>query len=172
MVELLSFHISRFLRERGEYERTLPPALLVFSPSPSALLAPLSEEDEEHCFRTRSNVGTPMLGVGEPIVFPVIKNQENAFGRGITIGRTGNNDVVLDDGTVSRFHAWFQREDDGRHLLTDAGSKNGSFLAGVRLVPRRPVQVPDGARLRFGQVEVVFFLAEGFVKLLAKRQGP
>jgi pSer/pThr/pTyr-binding forkhead associated (FHA) protein len=112
-----------------------------------------------------------MLGVGEPIVFPVVKNQENAFGRGITVGRTGNNDVVLDDGTVSRFHAWFQRETDGRYTLTDAGSKNGSFVAGVRLTPRRPSPIADGTRLRFGQVELTFYLASGFTKVLARRLG-
>jgi pSer/pThr/pTyr-binding forkhead associated (FHA) protein len=171
MVELLSLHISRFQRERGEYGRALPPALLVFTPSPLAALTTEPEEEEDHCFRTRSSVGTPMLGVGEPIVFPIVKNQENAFGRGITVGRTGNNDVVLDDGTVSRFHAWFQREPDGRLYLADAGSKNGSFLAGVRMPPRRPAPLTDGCRLRFGQVEVSFYLPDGFLKLLARRHG-
>jgi hypothetical protein len=170
MVELLSLHISRFQRERAEYERTLPPAVLVFMPVPAALLG--SEEEEHHHFRTLTSVATPMLGVGEPIVFPVVKNQENAFGRGITVGRTGNNDVVLDDGTVSRFHAWFQRESEGRYVLTDAGSKNGSFVGGVRLAPRRPSPVVDGTRLRFGQVEVTFYLASGFTKVLARRPAP
>src|SRR3712207_3012192 len=132
MVELLSLHIGRFQRERADYERTLPAAVLVFSPAPSMVGASEGDQDEtHHHFKTLTNVSTPMLGVGEPIVFPVVKNQENAFGRGITVGRTGNNDVVLDDGTVSRFHAWFQRETDGRYTLTDAGSKNGSFVAGV-----------------------------------------
>ena len=171
MVELLSLHISRFQRERAEYERTLPPALLVFTPAPSAAKVLEEEEEEQHHFRTLTTVPTPMLGVGEPIVFPVTKNQENAFGRGITVGRTGNNDVVLDDGTVSRFHAWFHREPDGRYVLTDAGSKNGSFVGGVRLTPRRPAPVPDGARLRFGQVEVTFYLASGFTKVLSRRGG-
>jgi pSer/pThr/pTyr-binding forkhead associated (FHA) protein len=170
MVELLSLHISRFQRERGEYERTLPPAVLVFTPV--STLPPALEEDEHHHFRTLTSVDTPMLGVGEPIVFPVIKNQENAFGRGITVGRTGNNDVVLDDGTVSRFHAWFQRETDGRYSVTDAGSKNGSFLSGVRLTPRRAAPVTDGSRLRFGHVELTFYLSSGFAKLLARRPGP
>ncbi|HEX8440841.1 FHA domain-containing protein [Archangium sp.] len=170
MVELLSLHISRFQRERADYERTLPPAVLVFTPAPIAAMA-VGDEDEHHHFRTLTSVETPMLGVGEPIVFPVVKNQENAFGRGITVGRTGNNDVVLDDGTVSRFHAWFQRETDGRYVLTDAGSKNGSFVAGVRLAPRRPSPVVDGARLRFGQVEVTFYLASGFTKVLSRRMG-
>ena len=170
MVELLSLHISRFQRERAEYERTLPPALLVFTPVPIGSLG--SEEEEHHHFRTLTNVSTPMLGVGEPIVFPVVKNQENAFGRGITVGRTGNNDVVLDDGTVSRFHAWFQCETGGRYVLTDAGSKNGSFVGGVRLAPRRPSPVVDGTRLRFGQVDVTFYLASGFTKVLARRTVP
>ena len=174
MVELLSLHIGRFQRERADYERTLPAAVLVFSPAPSTLEALEGEEDDEthHHFKTLTNVSTPMLGVGEPIVFPVVKNQENAFGRGITVGRTGNNDVVLDDGTVSRFHAWFQRETDGRFILTDAGSKNGSYVGGVRLTPRRPSPVVDGARLRFGQVEVTFYLASGFTKVLSRRFGP
>lgn len=170
MVELLSLHISRFQRERSEYERTLPPAVLVFTPVPTVPTA--ADEDEHHHFRTLTSVETPMLGVGEPIVFPVIKNQENAFGRGITVGRTGNNDVVLDDGTVSRFHAWFQRETEGRYILTDAGSKNGSFVSGVRLMPRRATPVMDGSRLRFGQVELTFYLASGFSKLLARRPAP
>lgn len=171
MVELLSLHIGRFQRERAEYERTLPPALLVFSPA-SAATPPLDEDEELHHFRTLTSVSTPMLGVGEPIVFPIIKNQENAFGRGITVGRTGNNDVVLDDGTVSRFHAWFQRETGGRFILTDAGSKNGSFVGGVRLTPRRPSPISDGTRLRFGQVDVTFYLASGFTRVLARRFGP
>lgn len=174
MVELLSLHIGRFQRERADYERTLPAAVLVFSPAPAVLSTPDGDDDDEthHHFKTLTNVSTPMLGVGEPIVFPVVKNQENAFGRGITVGRTGNNDVVLDDGTVSRFHAWFQRETDGRFILTDAGSKNGSFVGGVRLTPRRPSPIADGTRLRFGQVEVTFYLASGFTKVLSRRLGP
>ena len=170
MVELLSLHIGRFQRERGEYERTLPPALLLFTPAPSG--AQESDGNEEHHFRTLTSVATPMLGVGEPIVFPVVKNQENAFGRGITVGRTGNNDVVLDDGTVSRFHAWFQREPDGGFVLTDAGSKNGTFVAGVRLVPRRATALVDGTRVRFGHVDLTFYLASGFTKVLARKGAP
>ncbi|ATB34346.1 FHA domain-containing protein [Melittangium boletus] len=171
MVELLSLHIGRFHKERADYERTLPPAVLVFMPPP-VVAQVLDEREERHQFRTLTSVVTPMLGVGEPVVFPVTKNQENAFGRGITVGRTGNNDVVLDDGTVSRFHAWFQREPDGGYLLTDAGSKNGSYVAGVRLVPRRATALADGTRLRFGQVELTFYLASGFTKVLARRPGP
>ncbi|MFP2931597.1 FHA domain-containing protein [Pyxidicoccus sp. 3LG] len=170
MSELLSAHVSRYLRNRGEFERNLPPALLVFSPSP---VARATEGDEEYRLKTVTNAGTPTLGASEVVVFPLLKSRTNAFGRGITVGRTGNNDVVLDDGSVSRFHAWFGREEGQEgFLLTDAGSKNGSWVGGARLTPRKPVAVEDGARLRFGQVEVAFYTASSFVRMLAVRMAP
>ncbi|MCY1022204.1 FHA domain-containing protein [Pyxidicoccus sp. MSG2] len=170
MSELLTAHVSRYLRNRGEFERGLPPALLVFTPS---ALAPGMLGDEEYRMKTVTNAGAPTLGASEALAFPVVKSRTNAFGRGITVGRTGNNDVVLDDGSVSRFHAWFSREEGQEgFLLTDAGSKNGSWVGGVRLTPRRAVSVEDGARLRFGQVEVAFYTASGFVRMLAMRMAP
>ncbi|MCE9673514.1 FHA domain-containing protein [Myxococcus stipitatus] len=170
MPELLSAHVSRYLRNRGDLERHLPPGLLVFSPVPAP--EPVGEQ-EEYRLKTVTNAGPPTLGASEPVVFSVVKSRTNAFGRGITVGRTGNNDVVLDDGSVSRFHAWFAR-DEARSgiLLTDAGSKNGSFLGGVRLTPRKPVLLEDGARLRFGQVELAFHTPSGFVRMLAARMAP
>ncbi|QSQ25276.1 FHA domain-containing protein [Pyxidicoccus parkwayensis] len=170
MSELLSAHVSRFLRNRGEFERSLPPALLVFTPAPLSR-GPLSEE--EYRMKTVTNAGTPTLGASEAVVFPVLKSRTNAFGRGVTVGRTGNNDVVLDDGSVSRFHAWFSREEgQPGFLLTDAGSKNGSWVGGARLTPRKAAPVEDGARLRFGQVEVAFYTASGFARMLAVRMAP
>ncbi|MBZ4423055.1 FHA domain-containing protein [Myxococcus sp. RHSTA-1-4] len=170
MSELLSTHASRFLRNRGEFQRGLPPALLVFTPSP---LTRGCQLEEEYRLKTVTNAGAPTLGVSESVVFPVVKSRTNAFGRGITVGRTGNNDVVLEDGSVSRFHAWFTREEGQEGLLlTDAGSKNGSWVGGARLTPRRAVPVEDGARLRFGQVEVAFYTASGFVRMLSVRMAP
>ncbi|AGC46176.1 FHA domain-containing protein [Myxococcus stipitatus DSM 14675] len=170
MPELLSAHVSRYLRNRGDLERRLPPALLVFTP---ALAGERVEEQEEYRLKTVTNAGPPTLGATEPVVFSVLKSQTNAFGRGVTVGRTGNNDVVLDDSSVSRFHAWLARdESQAKFLLTDAGSKNGSWLGGVRLTPRKAVSVEDGVRMRFGQVELVFYTPSGFVRMLAARMAP
>lgn len=170
MPELLSAHVSRYLRNRGDLERHLPPGLLVFSPSPPVESV---ADQEEYRLKTVTNAGPPTLGANEPVVFPVLKSRTNAFGRGITVGRTGNNDVVLDDGSVSRFHAWIARDEaQAAFLLTDAGSKNGSWLGGVRLTPRKPVLLEDGVRLRFGQVELAFYTASGFVRMLAVRMAP
>jgi DNA ligase (NAD+) len=45
----------------------------------------------------------------------------------ITIGRTSNNDVVINDSSVSRLHAYVRREGD-KWVVADAGSKNGTKL--------------------------------------------
>ncbi|MBZ4371812.1 FHA domain-containing protein [Corallococcus interemptor] len=170
MAELLSAHVARYLRNREEFERGLPAGLLLFTP-PLGGVAP--SDLEEYPVRTVTNAGPPTLGQDEPVVFPLLKCRGNAFGRGITVGRTGNNDVVLDDGSVSRFHAWFSRDaGDTGFLLTDAGSKNGSYVTGSRLLARKPMAVEDGMRLRFGQVEVSFYTAGGFARLLAVRLQP
>lgn len=70
----------------------------------------------------------------------------------ITIGRLSNNDVVLSDPNVSRRHAEL-RLSDGRWVLTDLGSTNGTLVNG-KLAREQPVS--SGDRLSFGTSELVF----------------
>jgi hypothetical protein len=106
---------------------------------------------------------------GEPIVFLVEKTAgtNNPFAMGVTVGRVETNDVIVDDGSVSRFHAWLQQ--DGRTqqwALTDAESKNGTWVDGVKVDAKKRIPLVDGAKLKFGDVEMGFYLATsltGFV---------
>lgn len=66
----------------------------------------------------------------------------------ITIGRDVQNDVRLDDESISTFHAEILL-DDGRHMLKDLGSTNGVRVNGERVLEMR---LADGDLLRFGQV--------------------
>ena len=50
-----------------------------------------------------------------------------------TIGRTGDNDIVLKGRGVSKHHAVIERQ-DGRFVLVDNGSANGSFIGGRRVL--------------------------------------
>jgi DNA-binding NtrC family response regulator len=52
--------------------------------------------------------------------------------RKILIGRGPNNDVLLDAVGVSRHHAVIEAQ-DGRFILIDDGSKNGTFIKGERI---------------------------------------
>jgi hypothetical protein len=79
----------------------------------------------------------------------------------ITVGRAPSNDIVIDDSTVSKSHAWF-RERGPRLELVDAGSRNGTWVGSLRLPPRgSPVGIPVGQLLRFGLISFRLLDAEG-----------
>ena len=69
------------------------------------------------------------------------------------IGRHPFNEVSLPDLSVSRYHCWFAAE-DGRTIVEDLASANGTFVNGERLRERRSLKAGD--RLRIGATEFVF----------------
>lgn len=68
----------------------------------------------------------------------------------LTLGRE-NADVVLDDGEVSRRHATV-RSADATLEITDAGSANGTFVNGSRVVGSQ--QLNAGDVIRLGKTEL------------------
>jgi predicted Ser/Thr protein kinase len=71
------------------------------------------------------------------------------------LGRTAGNDVVIPDGTVSRFHArlFFH---NGQWSIEDLQSSNGTWVNGTRIA--RPTPVMHGDNLRLGDDMVTFEL--------------
>ena len=76
----------------------------------------------------------------------------------VRIGQGPRNDVVLDDDTVSTAHARLEY-DSGAWRLVDLGSRNGTFVDGVRLTAEVPTPLNEGAALAFGLVELHFSAA-------------
>jgi hypothetical protein len=76
----------------------------------------------------------------------------------ISVGRARNNDIVLRHESVSKFHAWFECDDDGCFYLGDAKSTNGTLVSGVT-VTRDLLPVEDGDELRFGSVSTILVTA-------------
>ncbi|MEW2302207.1 FHA domain-containing protein [Streptomyces sp. NPDC006655] len=68
----------------------------------------------------------------------------------ITIGRSADADVPLDDPDVSRLHCAVTVGADGRVSVADLHSTNGTALDGSR-VTDRPVRLTPGALLRIGE---------------------
>ncbi|MER6616548.1 FHA domain-containing protein [Streptomyces xantholiticus] len=68
----------------------------------------------------------------------------------ISIGRSADADVPLDDPDVSRLHCEVTVAVDGRVTVTDLGSTNGTTVDGTS-VGSRPVRLPAGALLRLGE---------------------
>jgi hypothetical protein len=96
------------------------------------------------------------LGRGTFVVAPLRKRRGvgKPFAERISVGRARNNDIVLRDGSVSKFHAWFECDDNEAFYVVDAGSTNKTVLEGQE-VGRDPLVVRDGAKLRFGSVDCV-----------------
>jgi hypothetical protein len=99
-------------------------------------------------------------------VYPLAKKEGAPFADMITVGRTSNNDVVLNDITVSRFHAFFRERDD-KWFVCDAGSKNGTTLEGSRLEARKEKPLRSGDRVKLGDVEITFLSASDLFDVLS-----
>jgi transcriptional regulator of acetoin/glycerol metabolism len=69
------------------------------------------------------------------------------------IGREESMDIVIDDGKVSRFHAEVAPTHGGV-VVTDAGSRNGTYVAGRRVGPDR-MTAPFGSVIRIGRALLI-----------------
>jgi pSer/pThr/pTyr-binding forkhead associated (FHA) protein len=96
------------------------------------------------------------------IVFAVRRNGRSASHL-ITLGRGADNDVVVPDVSISRFHAFVKEVGPDRWLMQDAGSTNGTTVNG-QPVPRQghgpPTELTSGDDVRLGQVELTFLDSE------------
>lgn len=73
-------------------------------------------------------------------------------GETITIGRTSEADIVLDNPSVSRIHAVVEL-DNGGNYITDIGSTNGTWVNGVRIGSRALLAAND--QVMIGKFELV-----------------
>lgn len=138
-------------------------------PAPKHTTAILPIDDWADPTSTRDAIlrlpATPPAAEG-PVVAAVRKIRSE-FPSMITVGRTANNDIVLADPSVSRFHAYFQvkveRADQPERTeqidLKDAGSRNGTW-AGDRPVHGTPTPVTFGETVRFGDVRLQLVTAD------------
>src|SRR6266542_3674815 len=60
----------------------------------------------------------------------------------VSIGRSSSNDLVFNHLSLSRHHARVIQK-EGRFFVEDAGSRNGTFLNGVRLRQTSPLKAGD-----------------------------
>lgn len=162
---------------RDEFLATAAPAVLVryrahqSTPSPAVLAALTMTMDEDLAQRVdaRSHHGTVTPEPAVMELFPLEKKPGASFRDRITIGRTANNDVMIDDPSVSRLHAYVR--DAGEWLVADAGSKNGSWLGDAVLEPRREAPLAAGVRLRFGDIRVRFYRSADLFDLMGGSHG-
>ena len=101
-------------------------------------------------------------------VYCVTKREGTAFPSMIAIGRTPQNDIVIDSRQVSKLHAYFTRDTaTGGYRLTDAGSTNGTSINGWPMPPKVAMDIQEGDAFSLaGAVHLTFYSPEGFYNLL------
>ena len=73
-----------------------------------------------------------------------------------TVGRSTDGDVFLDDVTVSRKHAIFERRPGGAWFVRDVGSLNGTYVNGEQV---DETKLASGDEVQIGRFKVTFFAA-------------
>jgi pSer/pThr/pTyr-binding forkhead associated (FHA) protein len=83
----------------------------------------------------------------------VIDGKRNVLaGERMTIGRSRECELVVDDPNVSRRHAEVRRAGDS-YVLVDLDSTNGVEVNGKRV---KRLDLSDGSRFTIGSTEIVF----------------
>ena len=75
-------------------------------------------------------------------------------GRRLNVGRASDNDLTLNDTSVSKIHAALLMTAEGTLLVADTGSTNGTYLNGRRISYGESRLIEDGDVVGFGDVEV------------------
>jgi pSer/pThr/pTyr-binding forkhead associated (FHA) protein len=86
----------------------------------------------------------------------------------MTVGTASENDIALDDPSVSHLHAVFERFPAG-WCVTDVGSSNGTWLNGERIWSMQRVRHDD--EIRIGQTRLFFRESTGAAEPETKSEG-
>jgi hypothetical protein len=107
----------------------------------------------------RSMTAAPNASISRNVVLR-LEDGSRELGASVTsnaepvgIGRNSANSLIVNDPSVSNFHAALTFSADGSLFLADRGSSNGTFVNGVALEPGGRCIVRDGDRLKFGDIE-------------------
>ena len=74
----------------------------------------------------------------------------------LSIGRSRESDIFLEDLAVSRLHASIVNQGNGNYALKDEGSANGTKINGQLVGKYQTYPLQDGDRIQLGQTVLVF----------------
>ena len=75
-------------------------------------------------------------------------------GKRLNVGRASDNELMLNDASVSKIHGALLMTSEGTLLVADTGSTNGTYINGRRIAYGESRLIEDGDVVGFGDVEV------------------
>jgi hypothetical protein len=115
-------------------------------PEPPPAPAPVPEPPKDNIVIAKFSVGEAQSE----------KHLRFAPGQRMNVGRTRENDLALEDGSVSKLHAALSFNHDGDLVVADTGSTNGTFINKERLAYGKAFTIKEGDMVTFGNVNVLF----------------
>ena len=73
----------------------------------------------------------------------------------LLLGASAACDIIIPDESVSRKHAWIERNKDD-YTIEDNSSKNGTWLGDDALIPGQPYRLSPGDLIAFGSTDLIF----------------
>lgn len=160
VVKLLDFISEHKGMEKGEFLSTFSYPILVV-PGDRETVLPQSKRGQHQLEEVMKTVQTTFDEEEETLppsfrkilpekalVFPL---QVEGDSSSITVGRSPERELFLDDPEVSSHHATITWRGDPRaYFLTDNNSTNGTYIDGIALVGGREEVVGDQAAVEFG----------------------
>lgn len=74
----------------------------------------------------------------------------------LSIGRSKENDLTIEDASVSKIHASLVLNSENLLLVADTGSTNGTFVNNERIAYGKAFQIGNNDKVKFGNIDVVF----------------
>jgi hypothetical protein len=98
------------------------------------------------------------------LIAPLVKSERNDFPGKIMLGRSEVNDIVVPNRSVSKHHAFFQKDPaSGGYSIVDSRSTCGTTVDELPIPPGEATPVKSGTQLLFGQaVPALFFSNKDF----------
>lgn len=147
--------------KREHFVSTHPHPFLVHASGELTKLDPSRRDD---LTTDRLMVEAPRAALQQGILVAPIVGKDIDADR-ITIGVATACDIMLDDASVSKRHAYFT-ERDGVWLIIDADSSAGTQVNSHPLSPGAPQELVSGDRITLGYVELTFLGPVGFHELV------
>jgi len=95
------------------------------------------------------------------------RRKEKLFDQAVvTLGAMDDNDLVVNEETVSRYHCKVMQEQDG-YVLVDLSSTNGTFINRVRI---REAYLKSGCTVQLGKIELKFYFADEKVPVVPSQK--
>jgi transcriptional regulator with GAF, ATPase, and Fis domain len=123
---------------------------------------PLAVEDAVEIATRAVHPSETKIGINVVVLSGSAKGTTRPLGEKLRLGKAQDNDLVLDDDTVSRHHCELLRASDGVHIR-DLGSTNGTRVEGARV---SVAIVQPGTVLKVGEVEIALRPAMRNVEVL------